>query len=241
MYKPHVVLYLTLVVFFFFVSHNVHAVPMYLNESSTNHTHKANKAYPSPQVFIDVGHGGVDGGAVYRHFQEKHINLQVSKKLYDQLSSNGYDVILNRDGDYALSEDNQWLRIPSRHRKDLAQRKELANHINPQMVLSIHVNISQSKASGPIVLYQKKGKTLQSYRLAVLIQHQLNDVYDKQRRTVVGKPYYILNYVQAPAVIIELGFISSEHDRRWLTTDKGQSQLSDAIVMAVEQYFILYE
>ena len=35
----------------------------------------------------------------------------------------GYRAVLNRDADYALSDDNRWHRSSSRHRRDLSRRK----------------------------------------------------------------------------------------------------------------------
>ncbi len=100
------------------------------------------RALPGAEVLIDVGHGGVDGGAHYENLLEKDINLAIAKRLYLQLRSNGIRTILNRNGDYALSEDNRWFGSPSRHQRDLSQRSQLTKEIQTQIVVSLHVNWS---------------------------------------------------------------------------------------------------
>jgi len=64
-------------------------------------------AFPEPVILIDAGHGGIDGGTSYKQFLEKDINLEIGRRLYVVLRSHGYRAILNRTGDYALSDDNR--------------------------------------------------------------------------------------------------------------------------------------
>ncbi len=57
-------------------------------------------------IYLDPGHGGIDGGAQYKDIYEKDINLSISLKLEKELSSLGAIVYLTRDGDYDLSVPN---------------------------------------------------------------------------------------------------------------------------------------
>ncbi|GAA4703136.1 N-acetylmuramoyl-L-alanine amidase family protein [Brevibacillus fulvus] len=197
----------------------------------------AMETIPGIDVLIDAGHGGVDGGTSHQQLLEKNLNLQLGKRLYKQLSAKGYHVVLNRTGDYALSEENSWLKNPSRHLRDLAQRKHLALELNPQILISLHVNWStDSNQRGAVVLYQK---TNQSYFLAELLQNSLNDLYRQKEKPVKGSTYYVLNHSPFPAVIIETGFISNAQDRYWLTNSERQEEICQAIVGAIEQYFWL--
>ncbi|HZG17407.1 MAG TPA: N-acetylmuramoyl-L-alanine amidase [Candidatus Bathyarchaeia archaeon] len=188
-------------------------------------------------VIIDAGHGGVDGGASYQNLLEKEINLQIAKLLYTKLNQQGYQVVLNRSGDYALSEENNWLNSFSRHLRDLAQRKHLAAELQAEMMVSIHANwASNPTKRGPLVLYQKNN---QSFMLADMIQHSLNHVYKVKEEPIQGGRYYLLKQSLCPTVIVEIGYLSNAQDRQWMTNPKQQAILADAIATAISEYFIL--
>lgn len=185
-------------------------------------------------ILIDVGHGGVDSGTSYGDLYEKDINLQIAKQLYQQLTKAGYTVALNRNNDIALSDENRWLDNRSRHIRDLAQRKNLAKEIGPQMLLSLHVNwASNPRRRGAILLHQD---TEQSYMLAELLQNSLNKLTGTNNQPVRGKTYYMLRHNYCPSVIVEMGFISNAHDREMLTNPKAQEKIAQAITEAVSEY-----
>ncbi|QCT03438.1 N-acetylmuramoyl-L-alanine amidase [Paenibacillus algicola] len=190
-------------------------------------------------VLIDVGHGGIDGGTSFQGLLEKDINLAISRRLYMLLRSEGIPAVLNRDQDYALSDDNRWHASRSRHQRDLSQRKQLSHEIPTAMIVSIHVNWAKnSSRSGGIVLHQPEGR---STLLAGCIQRQFNELYQLQHTFTVGKPFYLLKLSEVPAVIVETGFISHPSDRQKLTSRKGQVEISEAIVKGIISYLTMYE
>ncbi|MBO8171575.1 MAG: N-acetylmuramoyl-L-alanine amidase [Bacillaceae bacterium] len=193
--------------------------------------------YPQPDVLIDAGHGGIDSGTSAGHVYEKDLNLKMGLVLYEKLADRGYHVVLNRTGDYALSDENQWLRSSSRHRRDLAQRKGLIDTLSPRVVVSLHVNwAGNSRKRGPLVLYQKNTR---SFLLAEQIQQSLNQLYKTSFLPIPGKTYYILNRTEVPTVIVEMGYISNPSDREWLSVDSQREKLAEAIMLGIEDYFTL--
>ncbi|WP_240547723.1 N-acetylmuramoyl-L-alanine amidase family protein [Paenibacillus lignilyticus] len=195
------------------------------------------RALPTAEVLIDVGHGGIDGGAHHEDILEKDINLAVAKKLYLLLSANGIRAILNRDADYALSDDNRWNPSGSRHRRDLSQRSQLTKEIQTKILVSIHVNWAPDKTEhGPLVLHQNEGE---SALLAFCIQDALNRKHNTHQLPRVGSPFYLLNVVKQPAVIVEMGFLSHEGDRTMLLNPRKQLQLAEAISSGVRNYILL--
>ncbi len=201
---------------------------------------KYERSLPEADVLIDVGHGGVDGGAHHGELLEKDINLAVAKRLYLMLGHRGVSAVMNRTGDYALSEENRWHVSSSRHRKDLSQRRQLSQEIPVRMLVSIHVNWSgSSRANGPLVLHQREGR---SALLAAFLQDAMNDAYNGiSRSPKIGRPYFLLNNVHRPAVIIELGFISSPEDRAKLTDPRWQQRIATAIADGIRQYALVVE
>lgn len=192
------------------------------------------RALPAADVLIDAGHGGIDGGAHYGNILEKDINLAVAKRLYLLLRSQGITAVLNRTGDYALSDDDRWHGSRSRHQRDLSQRRGLTEQIDVGLLVSIHVNWSnRPSASGPLVLHQREGR---SALLAASLQNALNREYGIRRLPRVGSPYYLLNLARCPAVIVELGFLSSPADRVKLTDPRQQQKLAEAIAAGIRHY-----
>lgn len=191
-------------------------------------------AMPRTSVIIDVGHGGIDGGASYGDLLEKNINLAIAGKLYLLLQSQGIPVVMNRTGDYALSEENRWHRSSSRHRRDLSQRRQLTDEIQSEIMISLHVNSAKNrKKRGPLVLHQERGE---SALLAFCLQNALN----RQQQTVSlpreGRPFYLLRRVDQPSVIVEMGFISNAEDRDMLTDPRQQLEIAQAIASGIWQY-----
>ncbi len=190
--------------------------------------------FPYDVVLIDVGHGGIDGGTSYGDILEKDINLAISRRLFMLLRQEGYHAVLNRDADYALSDDNRWHRTSSRHRRDLSQRKQLSSEIPTKLVVSVHVNWGKNSSKrGGIVLHQSEGR---STLLADTIQEQLNLVYNNSNHIMLGKPYYLLNQTKVPAVIVETGFLSNVEDRTLLTSRNGQMKIAEAIADGIISY-----
>lgn len=194
-------------------------------------------AFPQPVILIDVGHGGIDGGTSSGTLLEKDINLEIGRRLYMVLRSHGYIAILNRTGDYALSDDNRWLNSRSRHFRDLAQRKELSEQVPASIVISLHVNWGRNASRrGPLVLHQDEG---QSAFLAGALQHALEDAYQLNMRRLpeLGSPFYLLKHTDPPAVIVETGFISNTEDRNLLASPRGQQKIAEALYSGIVEYF----
>lgn len=195
------------------------------------------RALPSAIVLIDAGHGGIDGGTTSGNILEKDINLAVAQKLYLLLRSQGITAVLNRTGDYALSEDNRWHVTHSRHRRDLSQRKGLSEEIETTVFVSLHVNAAKSRSKrGPLVLHQRNGE---SALLAFCIQDALNQLQRTNEQPRQGQPYYLLRSVKQPAVIVEMGFLSNSADRSMLTNRNAQTKLAVTIAAGLRQYLLI--
>ena len=161
-------------------------------------------------IVIDAGHGGNDIGATYKGVSEKEIVLSVAsqiKKLND--SQDEYEIILTRDSDnYA----------------GLSDRTAMINKLNPEMVISLHLNrtpggettkkgheIFTQNSEASKVLAQKISKKLGTCKIEEMNLH-------------------ILRESKAPAVLVELGFINNTEDRKYITSQKGQKEIAQKFV-----------
>lgn len=76
-------------------------------------------------VVVDPGHGGKDPGAMGNGLKEKDINLAIGLKMEKSLKAKGVDVRMTRNTDVYLT---------------LQERTAIANRVNADMFVSIHVN-----------------------------------------------------------------------------------------------------
>lgn len=100
--------------------------------------------------------------------------------------------------------------------------------------LNINYDSPEWKASALLYtqLYFKK-----SYKLGTLVQKEIADMGRQddgvwQRE----KGIWVLQATSMPAVLIETGFIANYEDERYLNSEKGQTELAQAIARAVVKY-----
>ncbi len=198
-----------------------------------------------PIVVIDAGHGGSDPGAIFGNIEEKDITFSIAIELAEILRKN-FDgrVILTRDGDRFLS---------------LEERSAIANSVNCDAFLSLHVNSAKSKKAKGIEIFYFS-RTFSKYALYVASKENgvklreedmiLFDIYSEEKeieskklaskikkylsninklRTIEGAPFYVLAGTFCPAVLVEVGFITNPYDRKKLISKSYLKSIAHAI------------
>ncbi|GAH36673.1 unnamed protein product [marine sediment metagenome] len=102
----------------------------------------------------------------------------------------------------------------------LRDRVRLANKLRAKCFISIHCNGSENKKAKGVEVWYYKGSKL-GKQIAGLFQERLciwgssdrgvRKAYAKGKRKI-----YVLKHTRMPAILIELGFLSSSFDRRKL-------------------------
>lgn len=192
-------------------------------------------------IVIDPGHGGIDGGTNLGDILEKNINLEVGLKLKDLLIKKGATVVMTREIDESL--DDHIVGNGSRHREDLNTRVRIINESKADLFMSIHVNYNKNgKRLGPMVLYHinsEEGKYLAEH-----MQVYLNDIITYKRmditvkHSVMSGNYYIAGNTTIPGIIIEIGFLSNEIDRKLLLDLEHQNEIIEQITKGIISYFV---
>lgn len=180
-------------------------------------------------VVIDPGHGGYDAGSVgINGTIEKNSTLSISLKLGAILEKKGFNVVYTRESDKVT-----W---PSDNKKDLAARAAIANEASADIFISIHLNtFHMEEVRGTETYYNKV--SIEGKKIAELIQKQIvNDVNLKDRGTQPGN-FSVLKKVTAPAVLIELGYISNRSEESLLNSISYQNKISGAIADGIYTYF----
>jgi N-acetylmuramoyl-L-alanine amidase len=193
----------------------------------------AGRAYPV--IIVDAGHGGADGGAVGADGTvEKDINLAIALRLSGILRAWGYEVIMTREDDRSVhSPEATTLR--GQKASDLHNRTDLVNSTPGAVLVSIHQNkFHGTTEHGTQVFYSPNNP--ESQALAQAIQQRACELLQPDNRRKIkkaGSNIYLLYYAQAPAVMVECGFLSNVSERERLKDPDYQGQIAFSIACAL--------
>ncbi|MFZ0611697.1 MAG: N-acetylmuramoyl-L-alanine amidase [Desulfobacterales bacterium] len=219
------------------------------------------------RIVIDPGHGGKDYGApgYLKGVHEKHIVLQIAKRLADRIKKDLHcEVLLTRANDHYLT---------------LEERTAFANTKSADLFISIHTNASRNNRAYGISTYflnladddeakrvaamenatstnnisdlekilfslMHYSKINESSRLAVTVQDTLTAHLDSKgysqikSKGVKQAPFYVLLGAQMPSVLVETSFISNPRECKRLLDPKYQERLCEGIVMGLKKYIL---
>ena len=185
-------------------------------------------------VVVDPGHGGKDPGMTGADgLEEKGINLEISLKLRDILEKQGFNVVLTRDTDRGLYDED----ASGKKLQDLQRRTELIRKAEPLLTVSIHQNsYSDPDVKGPQVFYfqgSDEGKSL-----AEAVQKSLNEKLEiADPRSVKGNSsYYLLKKSPSVTVIAECGFLTNPSEAEKLQDEAYQYKVAEALAEGIEAY-----
>lgn len=183
-----------------------------------------------PIVVLDAGHGGYDDGSVSdSKVKEKNITLAITLKLGEILEENNIEVVYTR-----TSDDVSW---PSDNVADLLARSEIANEAEADYFVSIHLNyseVSQNEVQGSEIWVRRSDS--ESEKLAVNVNKQLealDGIVSRGLKDEAESPLSVIEYNNMPSILIETGFLSNENDTKYLTNDKNQSEMANAIAQGI--------
>ncbi|TGE34060.1 N-acetylmuramoyl-L-alanine amidase [Desulfosporosinus sp. Sb-LF] len=186
-------------------------------------------------VMLDPGHGGYDPGAITSQgVYEKSINLQIAQKVKEMLRPSGIEVLLTREEDIDYAPDGVRGKTIKKQ-IDLNRRIDMANAAKANVFVSLHVNAASGQKSGAETFYHSKSES--GKRLAELIQQELIKIPGMNRRVAKPGDFYIIKNTSMPAVIVEVGYLSSFKEQKKLQQSWYQEQLSRAIAKGIANYF----
>lgn len=175
-------------------------------------------------VFIGVGHGGKDPGAVGK-VREAAANLVIALALREELTRHGVYVGISRTQD---------------ENDPLAEEIKEANAFAPDVAIDVHNNAGGG--DGFEVLVQTNRYATDSKRLGNLIEQEVKKIGQnsrglKTRKNTAGTADYFgfLREVKCPAVIVE-GFFVDSKDALDFDTIAEQRALGVAYAKGVLKY-----
>lgn len=176
------------------------------------------------KVYLDLGHGGSDSGAVGNGLMEKTVNLNVGLYLIKYLQACGITYKACRTTDTTI---------------DLMQRCKDANNWGADLYVSLHHN-----AGGGVgfevyhSIHRGKGAVFagilaEEYKNIGQIPHGAGVM---SRKGSNGDYYCVIRETNMTAVISEFGYIDSVDVNKFNTADKQKLE-AKAIAKAICRYF----
>lgn len=183
-------------------------------------------------VVLDAGHGGYDSGSSSNDemYLEKDIVLDITLQLGELLEDEGIKVVYTRD-----SDEVDW---PSNNKQDLASRVAISNANPTALFLSLHLNYYENSDINGFETWVDQSDE-NAVEIAQLIQQHLSLLdysYDRGIKDEDENPLYVISNNYATSALVELGFITSDHDLNYLVSEEGSNQIASALKSAIVNY-----
>lgn len=154
-------------------------------------------------ICIDPGHGGYDPGACANGLQEKALNLAVALGLKTLLEHAGIKVIMTRETDVCPAGNTSSVAA------DLQARCVISDKAQVDLFLSIHFNAGGGKGAEAYAIPGGQAATFAPLLVQALAP--LMGIHGEPLKD--GGPHganlYVLKYTEAPAILLELGYVDS--------------------------------
>ena len=173
------------------------------------------------RVYIDIGHGGKDPGAVSGNFVEHQINKVTGNALAEKLIQYGFEVLIEQGN------------------LELTTSARLANSFGADLLLSCHYNAGGGKR-GEVIYGWKNG----SLELANVVADGLRNIQSEVRvykskanSTNTAEYFGVLRAANMPCVIIEPAFIDNITDQQLIDTIDKQKYIGYCIADAIAKKY----
>jgi N-acetylmuramoyl-L-alanine amidase len=177
-------------------------------------------SYASEKIIvIDVSHGGNDDGFAIDGIKEKDLAFEIALKIVALNTADDVKIILTREGDYSVA---------------LKNRVEHINSLNPDCVISLHINSHKDIDVNGFEFFVSTESVLteKSNALAQQIENSISKEFASNG--IKNANFYMLKNVTSPVTLIEMGFLSNPDDLKLLTSIEGQNKIAEAIYNTIK-------
>ena len=185
-------------------------------EAAAANANTAQKNYSGNQkiICLDPAHGGSDHGNAYKDVFEKDQTLEMVKLVKKELETAGYQVVLTRSDDSAVT---------------LEQRIQTAERAKAGILISVHrdFNATDGTVSG-ISGWSHPSTDKKASVLATTVLMEINKLQKtsnlgvKTGTTESAYDNYIVNQAKCTSFVLKLGYITSVSDDALVVTDKEE-------------------
>lgn len=175
------------------------------------------------RVYVGIGHGGSDSGAVGNGFKEKDLTLSIGKYCNERLKQYGVETKISRTTDCDSS---------------INSKVAASNAFKANVCMDIHINAGGG--DGSEVYYSHvspNGKKLAQSIVDATLAIRQNTRGIKTRVDDDGTDYFgMIRMTDAPAVLVECAFIDNATDIQIINTEAKRKAFGYAIADGVAKY-----
>lgn len=175
------------------------------------------------RVYVGIGHGGYDSGAVGNGFKEKDLTLSIGKYCNERLKQYGIETKISRTTDCDSS---------------INSKVAASNAFKADVCMDIHINAGGG--DGSEVYYSHvspNGKKLAQSIVDATLAIRQNTRGIKTRVDDDGTDYFgMIRMTDAPAMLIECAFIDNATDIQIINTEAKRKVFGYAIADGVAKY-----
>lgn len=175
------------------------------------------------KVYVGIGHGGYDSGAVGNGFKEKDLTLSIGKYCNERLKQYGIETKISRTTDCDSS---------------INSKAAASNAFKADVCMDIHINAGGG--DGSEVYYSHvspNGKKLAQSIVDATLAIRQNTRGIKTRVDDDGTDYFgMIRMTDAPAVLVECAFIDNATDIQIINTEAKRKAFGYAIADGVAKY-----
>lgn len=175
------------------------------------------------KVYVGIGHGGSDSGAVGNGFLEKNLTLSIGKYCNERLKQYGIETKISRTSDIDSS---------------INSKVAASNAFKADVCMDIHINAGGG--DGSEVYYSHispNGKKLAQAIVDSMVKIGQNTRGIKTKLDTDGTDYFgMIRMTDAPAVLVECAFIDNANDIKIINTEAKRKIFGYAIADGVANY-----
>ncbi len=221
------------------------------------------------RIVIDPGHGGKDPGTGSQSgIEEKKVNLAFAKTLASLLEVDpNYEVFLTRetdtrvklkervffarrnDADLFISIHADWsdnIRAKGATAYTLSEEASVetlddiaTKRANAGKVAGVDLAAEREDVARLLVDLARRDTQARSLKFAELVVGEVAKETPVLRRPLRRDSFHVLKAPDMPSVLLELGFLSNETDRKRLTSEVWRLKTAEAVKRAIDQYRIV--
>ena len=177
----------------------------------------------SKRVYVGIGHGGSDPGAVANGFKEKDLTLSIGKYCNERLKQYGIETKISRTTDCDSS---------------INSKVSASNAFGADVCMDIHINAGGGDGSEVYYSHTSApGKKLAQSIVDAMSAIGQNTRGIKTRLSSSGNDYFgMIRDTDAPAVLVECAFIDNKTDLVIIDTEAERKVFGYAIADGVAKY-----
>jgi N-acetylmuramoyl-L-alanine amidase len=178
-------------------------------------------------VTIDPGHGGKDPGAIgLNELREVDVILPIALRVSKILEAKGVATQLTRDSDYFV---------------ELNERVNMSRKAGASIFVSIHANSIDNRpdVNGLETYHYHRGLELATIVHRNVLTVMNDDPREEQPlldRGVRSARFLVLRKSEIPAILVEVGYLTSPTESPKLADSKYRDRMADAIAQGILEY-----